>query len=279
MARPLRLEFSGALYHVTSRGDRREDIFLNDDDRHAWLAVLGLVCKLFNCVVHAYCQMGNHYHLVVETLEGNLSGGMRQFNGQYTQQFNRRHGLVGHLFQGRYKAILVQKEAYLLELARYVVLNPVRAGIVDLPEQWAWSSFNACMNDQFSPSWLETDWLLSQFGTKRDLARRSYVEFVMQGRSVDSPLLNTRYQLLLGDDEFVKQRQAEIGQDDLREVSTAHRRAVALSLADYQHQYPQPKLAMSHAYRSGAYTMSQIADHFGVHYMTVSRAVRSFENV
>jgi REP element-mobilizing transposase RayT len=135
MTRPLRLEFSNALYHVTSRGDRREDIFLSDDDRNDWLEVLGNVCTRFNWVVHAFCQMTNHYHLLVETVDGNLSGGMRQMNGEYTQRFNRRHSLVGHLFQGRYKAILVQKEAYLLELTRYVVLNPLRANMMESLEK------------------------------------------------------------------------------------------------------------------------------------------------
>ena len=130
MARPLRLEYAGALYHVTSRGDRREYIYFCDDDRISWLKILDSVCERFNWVVHAYCQMTNHYHLLVETVEGNLSRGMRQFNGQYTQSFNRRHGIVGHLFQGRYKAIVVQKESYLLELTRYVILNPIRAGRV-----------------------------------------------------------------------------------------------------------------------------------------------------
>jgi putative transposase len=101
MARPLRLEFAGAVYHVTSRGDRREDIFVNDEDRQEWVIVLGLVCERFNWVVHAYCQMSNHYHLLLETPDGNLSAGMRQFNGQYTQRFNRRHSMVGHLFHGR----------------------------------------------------------------------------------------------------------------------------------------------------------------------------------
>ena len=141
MVRPLRLEFAGALYHVTSRGDRREDIFLCDDDRVDWLGVLGTVCARFNWVVHAFCQMTNHYHILLETVDGNLSRGMRQMNGLYTQGFNRRHGLVGHLFQGRYKAILVQKEAYLLELSRYVVLNPLRANMVGSLEDWQWSTY------------------------------------------------------------------------------------------------------------------------------------------
>ncbi|NVK43915.1 MAG: transposase [Oceanospirillaceae bacterium] len=127
MARPLRLEFAGALYHLTSRGNRRELIYETDEDRCVFLAVLDEVCETFNWVCHAYCMMGNHYHLLIETPEGNLSQGMRQLNGVYTQRFNRQHRRVGHLLQGRYKAILVEKDAYLLELARYIVLNPVRA--------------------------------------------------------------------------------------------------------------------------------------------------------
>ncbi|RRQ21110.1 transposase [Thiohalobacter thiocyanaticus] len=129
MARPLRIEVAGGLYHVTARGDRREDIYADEADRLHWLSIFDGVCDRFNWRCHGYCLMTNHYHLVVETPEANLSRGMRQLNGVYTQTFNRRHGLVGHLFQGRFKGILVEREAYLLELSRYVVLNPVRAGM------------------------------------------------------------------------------------------------------------------------------------------------------
>ncbi len=156
MSRPLRIELSGGVYHVTSRGDGREDIFWDDADREAWLALLGEVCERFNWRCHAWCQMTNHYHLVIETPEGNLSQGMRQLNGVYTQSFNRRHRRVGHVFQGRYKAILVEKDSYLLELARYVVLNPVRAGMVRDAEDWPWSSHPAMLGRIATPSWLET---------------------------------------------------------------------------------------------------------------------------
>ena len=130
MARPLRIEFDGALYHVTSRGNKREDIYLDDIDRLIFLDVLAEVCRRFNWVCHAYCQMTNHYHLLIETPDANLSLGMRHLNGVYTQKFNYHHDRVGHVFQGRYKGILVEKEAHLLELARYIVLNPVRARMV-----------------------------------------------------------------------------------------------------------------------------------------------------
>ncbi|MFZ6642196.1 REP-associated tyrosine transposase [Undibacterium sp. TC4M20W] len=277
MARPLRLEFAGALYHVTSRGDRREDIYLDDEDRQEWFTVLAEVCDRFNWVVHAYCEMSNHYHLLVETVDGNLSRGMRQLNGLFTQRFNRKHKQVGHLFQGRYKAILVQKEAHLLELARYVVLNPVRAGMVDLPEDWPWSSYDYCMHDKHAPEWLDTDWLLGQFGSSRKRARVAYAKFVLEGVGLPSPLLATRHQLLLGDDEFVEKYQHQLRPEDLREVSLAHRRSIALPLATYQQQYINRDEAMYRAYHSGAYTMAEIAEFFTVHYMTVSRAVRKFE--
>jgi len=145
MSRPLRVELAGALYHVKSRGDRREALYDDDADREAFLDVLAEVVERYNWVCHGYCLMTNHYHLLIETVDGNLSKGMRQLNGIYAQASNRRHSRVGHLFQGGFKGILVDKDAYLLELSRYVVLNPVRAGIVSGPEDWRWSSYRATM--------------------------------------------------------------------------------------------------------------------------------------
>ena len=147
MSRPLRIEFPGALYHLTSRGDGRDDIYLTDDDRVLFLSVLGQACERFNWECHSYCLMTNHYHLMIETPDGNLSQGMRQLNGVYTQRFNQQHQRVGHVFQGRYKSILVQKESYLLELSRYIVLNPVRAGMVVKAENWQhYSSVSKIIN-------------------------------------------------------------------------------------------------------------------------------------
>ena len=136
MSRPLRLEFTGALYHVTSRGNERKAIYLNGADRQAFLELMAQVCERFNWVIHAYCLMTNHYHLLLETQDANLSEGMRQLNGVYTKTFNRTHKRVGHLFQGHFKAILVQKDSYLLEVSRYIVLDPVRAAMVDSCEEW-----------------------------------------------------------------------------------------------------------------------------------------------
>ncbi|MGH7794976.1 MAG: REP-associated tyrosine transposase, partial [Candidatus Binatia bacterium] len=167
MARPLRIEYSGALYHVTSRGDRQEPIFDDDQDRRAFLNVLGEVVSRYRWRCHAYCLMGNHYHLMIETPEGNLAKGMRQLNGVFTQWSNRRHKRSGHLFQGRYKAILVDRDSYFLELGRYIVLNPVRAAMVRHPRRWAWSSYGATIGTSPAPLWFTTDNLLAEFGNRR----------------------------------------------------------------------------------------------------------------
>jgi REP element-mobilizing transposase RayT len=272
MARPLRIELAGGLYHVTSRGDRREDIYLCDDDRLAWLLVLAQVCERFNWRCHGWCQMTNHYHLVVETIEGNLSQGMRHLNGVYTQHVNRAHQRVGHVFQGRYKAVMIEKEGHLLELARYVVLNPVRAGMVSDAGQWRWSSYAAFVGLAAAPPWLEVDWVLGQFGVQRAQAVLRFVDFVRAGVGLPSVWEGLRGQIYLGSDAFV-QRMQLLADQPLAEVPRMQRRPMALPLQDYVQGSTDRKAAMTAAYASGDYTLQAVADAFGVHYATVSRAV------
>ncbi len=224
--------------------------------------------------------MDNHYHIVIETAEGNLSQGMRQLNGVYTQHFNRRHTLSGHVFQGRFKAILVQKEAYLLELARYVVLNPVRASMVNDPLDWPWSSYAAMLGRSTPPDWLETDWILARFGRDRKRAISRYIDFVREGIELPPVWEALRYQIYLGDDVFVERLRDKLDEADadrLREVSRVQRRPLAKPLPWYAENFPDRKRAMALAYASGDYSMKEIAAWFGVHYSTVSRAVKAFE--
>ena len=274
MARPLRIEFPGALYHVTSRGDRREAIYEDDQDRRRFLEVLAEVVARYGWVCHAYCLMANHYHLLVETPEANLSQGMRQLNGVYTQASNRRHGRVGHLFQGRFKGILVERDAYLLELGRYVVLNPVRAGLVKQPEDWPWSSYRAVMGLSSTPEWLAADALLRQFGQNRKTARKHYRRFVLDGLGV-RVWEALRQQIYLGDEAFVEQaqRQAEIRGDELS-VPLTQRRPPAAPLAQIAETAPDRNAAIVAAYATGVYSYATIAEHFGIHLSTVGRIVR-----
>lgn len=275
MARPLRLELAGGLYHVTSRGNARHEIYLDDEDRVNWLELFNDVCSRFNWVCHAYCLMSNHYHVVVETIEGNLSKGMRQLNGVYTQTFNRRHRRVGHVFQGRYKAILVEKDAHLLELARYVVLNPVRAQMVKDAADWPWSSYQATISQALPLRCLQVEWLLSQFASNRDEATARYQDFVRAGVGLPSVWGKLKSQIFLGEKAFVErlQKHIQVESGDLKEIPKAQRRPPGEPLSDYVETCPNAKEGMRKAYESGDYTLQQIANAFGVHYSTVSRAV------
>ena len=276
MARPLRIEFAGALYYVTSRGDRRAAIYADDEDRNAYLEVLGSVVEQFNWVCHAYCLMTNQYHLVIETPDGNLAKGMRQLNGTYTQYSNRRHQTAGHLFQGRYKAILADKDAYLMGLARDVVLNPVRARMVKRPDRWPWSSYRAMVGTQEAPKWLCIDALLAQFGRKRGRARQRYAEFVAQGIRAPGLWKALRNQIFLGDERFVERMQAKLGAEagDIN-IPRAHRRRPAPTLTNIERAHENRDQAVIAAHDTGAYSYQQIAEHFGIHFTTVGRIVRT----
>ena len=163
MARSLRIEYPGAFYHITSRGIARQLIFFDEEDKSFLLFILKDVLRRYNWLCHSYCLMNNHYHLVVETLEGNLSSGMRRLNSTYTQRFNKKHQRVGHLFQGRYKGILIDKENYFLEVIRYVVLNPVRAGLVSHPKDFEWSSYGEISGINERKEKITTEYILLQF--------------------------------------------------------------------------------------------------------------------
>jgi len=278
MSRPLRVQYAGALYHVTSRGDRRAAIYRDDVDRRVWLSILEQVCQRYNFVVMGFCQMTNHYHLVVETVDGNLAQGMRVLNGSYSQYFNRRHALVGHVFQGRYKAILVQRESYLLELIRYVILNPLRAGAVTSIDAWPWSSHGYLTGSMTAPTWFDAEGILEHFAVDRNEAVTLYCRFVLAGIGVASPLEQTRHQLLLGNDHFIAQACSNRAVNNMVAITKAQRRATLLSLPEYRAAYLRRDEAMARAYFSTAYTMQQIATFFGVSSKTVSRAIRSIAN-
>ncbi len=281
MARPLRLEFPNALYHITSRGDRREDIYEDDEDRITFLSILGNVVADYNWLCHGYCLMSNHYHLIIETLDSNLSKGMRQLNGVFTQTTNRRHKRTGHLFQGRYKAILVDKESYLLELARYVVLNPVRAkGMVRIIDDWPWSSYLGMINKVNAEDWLTTDWVLSQFGANRVQAINRYQQFVLEGVGQEIELWSKlQDQMYLGNDEFVSkmQRKIEKAEDDWS-TPKKQKRAVAKSISEIESQAVDRNSAIMTAYATGAYSQREIGDYFQLHPSTVGVIVRRIKN-
>jgi REP element-mobilizing transposase RayT len=275
MARPLRIEYAGALYHVTSRGDRQEAIFEDDQERAAFLNILGEVVSRFLWRCHAYCLMGNHYHLMIETPEANLTKGMRQLNGVFTQWSNRRHKRSGHLFQGRYKAILVDRDSYFLELARYIVLNPVRAAMVKHPRLWAWSSYRTTMGTSAAPKWLSTDDVLAAFRDGRAQARGKYRQFIEEGMGKESIWKDLKGQIYLGDDDFIEQMRGKLGEreEDIN-IPREQQRGPAPRLSVIRRRHRNRDDAIRTAYDTGAYSYQQIAKEFGVHFTTVGRIVR-----
>ena len=285
MSRPLRIEFPGAVYHLTSRGDRREAIYADDHDRAAQLGIVALALERFDAQMLAYCLMGN---LVLHTRAANLSRLMRQVNGVYTQHSNRRHGLVGHLFQGRFKAILVDRDAYLLQVCRYVELNPVRAGMVAAPGDWAWSSYRAHVGLAAAPHWLDVDGLhghllgrpVTSSADRRRAAAR-YAELVAGGTGEPLWADHLQQQIYLGDAQFIARMQQQVASTAViarqpREVPRAQR-ATPLTLPDCLRQFQPRGEALRIAYARCGITMSQMAAELGLSVSRVSRLIAAAE--
>jgi REP element-mobilizing transposase RayT len=286
MARPLRLEFPGATYHVTSRGDRREPIYRDDADRAAQLQVIGAAMDRFDAQVLAYCLMGNHYHLVVHTPQANLSALMRQVNGVYTQMFNRRHALVGHLFQGRFKAILVDTDAYLMALCRYVERNPVAAGLVGPPGDWAWSSYRAHAGQTDAPPWLDTSALFAhllgappQDATECARAASLYASLVDDAPAASLWQEGLTAQIFLGDAPFVARMQALASAAQTRAADIPRaQRLPALSLAQSLARCGGDRdRALRMAHVEGGLSMSALAREIGLSVSRVSRIIAAVE--
>lgn len=283
MSRPLRIEFPHALYHLTSRGDRREPIFLDDADRVAFLGVLAQCCERMDAAAYAYCLMGNHYHLVLTTRRPNLSALMRQLNGVYTQAFNRRHGKVGHVFQGRFKAVLVDREAHFLALCRYVELNPVRARMVRAPQDWPWSSYRVHAGQVQCPPWLDGAAVHAAMlgrepatAAQRRQAARRYAAQVAQAPEASIWEEGLRQQVFLGDEAFVERVQKLAAAPSLRSRSVPRpQRSRPATLDHWLKSCATREEAMSRAHVESGMTMTAIAREVGLSVGRISQLIRA----
>ncbi len=285
MARPLRIEFPGGVYHVTSRGDRREPIFVDDQDRSRLLCILAQAMNRFDAVVFAYCLMGNHYHFVLHTRQSNLSMLMRHVNGVYAQAFNRRHGLVGHLFQGRFTSLHVDRDVYLMQVCRYAELNPVRAGIVDSAVDWPWSSYRAHCGLVASPPWLDTvalhDYLLGRDASSvadRLRAMKLYIELVEDGRGSRLWEQALQRDIYLGGDAFVEsvQERASSRQSSSIEIPKVQRPIPTATASSFETGSTRDQ-SLFRAYVDGRMSMSAIAEEVGLSVSRVSRLIARME--
>ena len=273
MARPLRLEFEGAVYHITNRGNCLGDVFLADPGRERFLEILGDVVDRYSWHCHAYCLLTNHYHLLIETPNANLSQGMRQLNGIYTQWINREHRRTGHVFQGRFKSVLIEKESHLLEVARYVVLNPVRARMVRSARDWRWSSYRATAGQDAVPAFLTVGWLLSQFDSAPSRAMARYREFVRQGRAV-SLWEQLRRGGILGSDDYVERiRPLLDAQSTVVEIAKPDRLAGRPTLASLFSDIDDKPTRNERIYlatRVHGYKLNEVGNFLGLYYSTIS---------
>jgi putative transposase len=205
MARPPRVEYPGAVYHVINRGNAGENLFKSNRDREKFLMYLEKAVERFTLKIHIYCLMNNHFHILLETPLPNLSRAIQWINVSYAGYFNRKHHRNGHLFQGRFKSILVDADEYLKHLSRYIHLNPVRAKIVERPDEYQWSSYPALVGKTKQPEWMETEWLLSQFGTQKKHAVMNYKNFVEKAdiHSLENPAKDLSGGFILGSPDFV----------------------------------------------------------------------------
>lgn len=270
MTRPLRLCFEDARYHVIARGVADSPIYSDDLDREHFLADLERVVERHGWLCHAYCLMSSHYHLAVETPRANLPNGMQQLNGGYASRFNDRHERHGHLFGARYRAILIEDERYLLAVARYIVLNPVRAGICDRPEDWPWSSYRATAGLERTPRFLTTELLLGALGETYPQAQAAYREFVAAGIS-DALAERVRGERL-GSDGFLRERFGL--EPPLPEIPRVQIEPERKALTEIFAEDPFP---VTSAYRSHGYSLREIGSYLECHYSTVSRRLRREE--
>lgn len=290
MSRPLRIEYPGAFYHVTSRGNERRTVFQNNRDREKYLSYLESGHERYGAVIHAYCLMGNHYHLLLETPRGNLSKILQYINGAYTTYFNIKRGRSGHLFQGRFRGILVDKDEYCKELSRYIHLNPVRAGIVKAPLEYPWSSYRYYVGRGKKPKWLTTEFVLGDFGGEGGRGFRKYREYVerVENKELDNPLKKVTASTFLGSKEFIDRIKLEYleGKEiDRRDLPALKKILIGPSPESIERAvmkivgrgYPLfRKICIYLSYQLSGLNLREIGEYFGMQRSAISQLSRRF---
>ena len=290
VSRPLRIEYPGAFYHVTSRGNERGTIFQSNRDREKYLSYLESAHERYGAIIHVYCLMGNHYHLLLETPRGNLSKILHYINGAYTTYFNIKRSRWGHLFQGRFKGILVDKDEYCKELSRYIHLNPVRAGMVRAPLEYPWSSYRYFVGRDKKPKWLTTEFVLGDFGGEGGRGFKKYREYVERGESkeIENPLKKVIASTFLGGKEFIDRiklgylGKKEIDRRDLpalrkilRGPSLASIEKAVIKIVGRGHPLFK-KICIYLSYQRSGLNLREIGEYFGMQRSAISQLSRRF---
>ncbi|MBM4338452.1 MAG: hypothetical protein FJ110_02805 [Deltaproteobacteria bacterium] len=290
MSRPLRIEYPGAFYHVTSRGNERRTVFQSNRDREKFLSYLETTHERYGAVIHVYCLMGNHYHLLLETPRGNLSKILHYINGAYTTYFNIKRSRFGHLFQGRFKGILVDKDEYCKELSRYVHLNPVRAGMVKTPLEYPWSSYRYFVGRDKKPEWLTTEFILGDFGGEGGRGFKKYREYVerQEDKKLDNPFKKVIASTFLGSKEFIDKIRLEYLEKkemDNRDLPALKKILIGPSLESIEKAVLKrvgrsdplfKKICIYLSYQRSGLNLREIGEYFGMQRSAISQLSRRF---
>lgn len=278
MARPVRIEFPNAIYLVSSQSEGSAPVFKTNKDRESFLNIIQQVCQRYNWKCHAFSLVKNSYCLVVETPDANLSRGMRQLNGVYTQHYNAMHEHNGNVFQGRFKAVLLEKDAYLARTAREVMMKPLLDKTTKNLEKYQWSSYAACIGLEKGPQWLHTDLVLSDFGKRKPTQEKKLKEFCAQVSKDGSVFDERKQQIFLGSDDFIKKMKGILAKNLSPKTQKAKINKIK-PISRFTQKTKDRNTAIYDAYLSGDYTMKTIADHFNIHHATVSRIIKKVEDV
>ena len=274
MARPVRIEYSGAYYYISSKAAPGETVFKDTKDRQEFLNILQDVVKRMHWDVFAYNLMPDSYQLFIKTPKPNLSRGMRQLNGVYTQRYNAKYETTGNIFHGRFKAVLVEAKQAFEDVLKYVLLMPLLKRKARKLDKWKWSSYQATMGMTEAPQWLKVDDVLAQFG-KQPKRARTALQKALENTDKDFDLTaQVKAQILLGSDAFVNKWKKQLATGKIMDRARQRKSKKVKPLTDFGKRFKNIRVAMVKAYETGNYTLDQIGSHFGVHYSTVSRTVK-----
>ncbi len=273
MARPVRIEYSGAYYYISSKGVEGASVFRDAKDRHEFLQILQEVITRMQWEVFAYNLLPDSFQLFIKTPKPNLSKGMRQLNGIYTQRYNVKYETQGSIFHGRFKAVLVEEQSF-SDVAKHVLHMPVLKRKARKLDKWKWSSYQAAAGLAEGPEWLNSTELWSRFGKQKKRAQTALIK-ALERMDKDSDIISSVHgQILLGSDEFIAKWKKQLASGKVMDKARKRKDKQVKPLADFEKRFKNIKTAMVKAYETGNYTLDQIGSHFGVHYSTVSRTVK-----
>ena len=274
MARPVRIEYPGAYYYLTSKALEGELLFKGAKDRQEFLSILQEVTCRMQWEAYAYNLMPDSFQLFIKTTKPNLSKGMRQLNGIYTQRYNARYERYGNIFHGRFKAVLVEAEHSFKDVVRYVMHVPIQKRKTRDLNKWKWSSYQATMGLLDAPDWLKTKDVLHHFAKQRKRAQKALSKSIKNYDKDFDLMKNVQGQILLGSDKFVKKWKKQLASGKVMAKAIQRKAKKIKPLSNFSKRFKDSKTAMVKAYETGNYTLAQVGSHFGVHYSTVSRTVK-----